>query len=138
MESKDLILSNKMADIYYFPANKMIIAIYHGLVDYTLFKDIISVVNTTAIEQGISGGLSDVTQLRGSYQRFLEYMEDTGFPLLIENGFRVQAQIISDDLIMINLSEKVEKIMISLGVNFKSFRERSEGKEWLKKELANK
>ncbi len=124
-----------MADIYYCPANKMMVAIYHGIVEYSLFQDIISIVNTTAIEQGISGGLSDVTQLRGSYQRFLGYMEETEFPLLIEKGYRAQAQIISDDLIMINLSDKVEDIMTSLGVNFKSFKERSKGKEWLVKAL---
>ncbi len=136
MDNTSLIFSNKVADIYYYPNNKMLIAIYHGLVEYNLLQEIIELINATAVDKGIAGALADVTKLRGSYQRLLGYMEDTGAPLLIENGYIAQAQIISDDLIMKNLSAKVEKIMTSLSVNFKVFTDRKEGEEWLNKVLA--
>jgi len=136
MDNEYLIFSNKMADIYFEPKIKMMTIIYRGLVDYELFEDIIRIVNTTAIATGIIGVVADVTELRGSYHKVLGYMENTGFPLLVENGLRVQAQIISDDIIMQNLSEKVGEIMKSLGINFTTFTNRKDGEKWLLKELA--
>ncbi|MCF6351673.1 MAG: hypothetical protein L3J06_01545 [Cyclobacteriaceae bacterium] len=138
MINEPLIFSNKMADIYLNASNKKMIVIYHGLVDYDLFLEIIKSINQVATETGICGALVDISELRGSFHRLLDYMEETGFPLLVEQGLKFQAQIISDDLMMQNLSKKIEKLLTSLGVNLKTFTNRAEGEEWLNGQLANK
>ncbi len=131
-----LIFSNKMADIYYEPELKMMITIYHGIVEYDLLEEIIDLINNTAISNGINGSVADVSELRGSYHKMLGYMKEIGLPLLVENGYRVHAQIISDDLIMRNLSEKVGEIMKSLGISFVTFTNRKEGEDWLRSVLS--
>ena len=97
MNNNHLLFSNKMTDIYYEPALKMMVTIYHGIVKYDLLEEIIDLINNTAISNGINGSLADVSELRGSYHKMLGYMKETGLPLLIENGYRVHAQIISDE-----------------------------------------
>ncbi len=135
MLSNSLIFSNKMADIYYSTTSRKMTVIYHGLVDYDLLQEIIEAINQVATETGICGALTDICKLRGSFHRLLGYMEESGFPLLIKHGLKFQAQIISDDIIMQNLSKKVEGILISLGVNFTTFYNREEAEEWLDKAL---
>ncbi len=138
MIKEPLIFSNKMADLYFNASTKKMVVIYHGLVDYDLLLEIIDSVNQIATETGIYGTLVDISELRGSFHRLLGYMEETGFPLLVEQGLKFQAQIISDDLMMQNLSKKIEKLLTSLGVNLKTFTNRAEGEEWLNYQLARK
>lgn len=135
MLKDDFIFSNKMEDIYYLPESKVLKVFYKGLVSYKSFEGVIKTINDLSEDKGIYGTLVDVSNLRGSFHRLLGYMEETGFPLLTDNGLFVQAHIISDDLLMENLSVKVGEIMKSLGVKFKIFYDRDEGYTWLKKEL---
>lgn len=135
MKSEYLIFSNKMGDIYYFPERKILSTVYNGLVEYDLFAEIIKVVNETAKNEGIHGALADVSKLRGSFHRLLQYMEDIGFPHLVDYGLRVQAQVISDDLMMKNLISKVNEILTSLGVKHKTFEDQEEGYKWFSRQL---
>lgn len=135
MDPNFIIFSNKMGDIYYFSEEKILATVYNGLVEYDLFAEIIKVVNDTAMNNGIHGALADVSKLRGSFHRLLQYMEEIGFPHLVDFGLSVQAQIISDDLMMINLVSKVNEILASLGVNYKTFEDRDEGYNWLLSQL---
>lgn len=135
MDPNFIIFSNKMGDIYYFSEKKILATVYNGLVEYDLFAEIIKVVNDTAMNNGIHGALADVSKLRGSFHRLLLYMEEIGFPHLVDYGLSVQAQIISDDLMMINLVSKVNEILASLGVNYKTFEDRDEGYNWLLSQL---
>ncbi len=135
MPSNSLIFSNKVADIYHNPDDKKMTIIYHGLVNYGLLIEVIESINKVVEENGISGALVDLCKLHGSFHRLLGYMEETGFPLLIKHGLKFQAQIISDDIIMQNLSKKVEAMLVSLGVNANTFYNREEAEEWLDKAL---
>jgi len=135
MNSEFLIFTNKMADIYFHPEPKILSVVYNGLVEYDLFEEVIEAVNNTAKTNGVHGTLADVSRLRGSFHRLLQYMEEIGFPLLVDHGLRIQAQIISDDIIMKNLISKVNKMLASLGVETRNFEDRKEGFEWLKKAL---
>ena len=131
MDSDLLVFTNKMADIYFHPEKKILSVVYNGLVEYDLFEEVIEEVNNLAAKKGVHGTLADVSMLRGSFYRLLEYMEEIGFPLLIDHGLKLQAQIISDDLIMKNLIAKVNEMLASLGVKTKNFENRNEGFEWL-------
>lgn len=131
MGSEFLIFSNKMADIYFHPEKKILSVVYNGLVEYDLFEEVIEEVNNLATKNGVHGTLADVSMLRGSFYRLLEYMEEIGFPLLIDQGLKIQAQIISDDIMMKNLISKVNEMLASLGVKTKNFENRKEGFEWL-------
>ncbi len=125
------IFSNKMAEIYFDESNKVAMINYRGIVNYDCFDEVIEEVNRISMEFGIIGVVVDMSKFCGSFHRILEYAKDTGYPLLIKNGLKAQAQIICDDLILKNLSYKAQKIIRELGVKYEIFHNRTEGEEWL-------
>ncbi len=131
MEKGPKIFSNKMAEIYFDESNKVAMVNYRGLVNYDSFDEVICEVNRISIEFGITGLVVDMRKLCGSFHRIIEYARDTGYPLLIKNGLKAQAQIICDDLILTNLSNKAQVIIRELGVEYEIFLDRTEGEEWL-------
>ncbi len=135
---KILICSNKIAEVKYNTKNKIIFANYHGIIEYDLAEEVIKSINQVAVNNGINGAIADISKLRGSFYRLMEYMANEGFPLLIKHGLRVYAQVISEDIIIHNLSNKVNNIGKELGIESKIFNDNNKAEEWVKWVLKKK
>ncbi len=135
---KTLIYSNKIAEIRYDTKSKIIYADYHGIVEYNLAENAIKSINQVAINNGIVGVIADVSNLRGSFYRIMDYMKNDGFPLLIKYGLRVHAQVISEDIIIHNLSNRVKDFSKELGIESKIFTDANKAEKWVKSVLKEK
>ncbi len=82
-------------------------------------EETIGTINQVAINNGI---ITDTSKLRGSFHQLMGYIKHEGFPLLIKHGLRAYAQIISEYIIIHNLSNKVRTAGEELGIESKVFR----------------
>lgn len=77
----------------------------------------------------------DISKVYGSFAKILEYVEHSYFPTLEKSGIRYQAYIISDDLMIQNLIDKVEKLSNQFNIEIKIFYDIESANTWLQKKL---
>jgi len=68
----------------------------------------------------------------GSYFKLFEFLEKEAYPKLKSRGLNTQAFIISNDLLVANITEKLMELFSRLNIKAQTFTDFDEAKTWLK------
>ena len=125
------VASNKLAYMIYNPQTEVLTGIYHGISDIELAMEVFGKVEEFSKKNRISGLVADLRKLSGSFMKVMTHLGTEGYPLLIQNGLKAEAIIVSDDLIIRNLSEKLKDMLIGLGLYCEIFSTPESADVWL-------
>ena len=104
---------------------------YKGVFNKSIALEHFHTVEKFAQTQPILGVITNLSKLGGSYNSILEYLEDEGFPKIKKLGLKAEAFIISDDIIIKHLTEKLVQIIKNSGIKVNICQSHQEAKEWL-------
>lgn len=97
-------------------------------------------VHFKAIENFLSlkkakASIVDISKVYGSFAKILEYVELAYFPTLERSGIRYQAYIISEDLMIQNLINRVKELSTQFNIEIQIFYDRELANSWLQEKL---
>lgn len=79
----------------------------------------------------IPGALVDLRNLRGSYIKLFDLLENEVYPKMKSRGLQTQAFIISDYLLFANVTDKLMEMFARLEITAHVFTDIEEAKIWL-------
>lgn len=79
----------------------------------------------------ILAALVDLRNLRGSYIKLFDLLENEVYPKMKSRGLQTQAFIISDDLLIANVTDKLMEMFARLEITAQIFTDIEEAKIWL-------
>ena len=128
-----LITDNKSCYSVYETENKWIYSTFKGIVNYKLIREHLQNGQRFSQNHEILGALVDIRNLRGSYYKLFDYLENEVYPNLKSSGLNTQAFIISDDLITANVTGKLMEMFARLNIKAEMFTEIDQGRAWLQR-----
>ena len=126
-----LITDNKSCYSVYEPENKWIYSTFKGIVNYKLIMEHLQNGQRFSRNHEILGALVDLRNLRGSYIKLFDLLENEVYPKLKSRGLQTQAFIISDDLLIANVTDKLMEMFARLEITAQIFTNLEEAKIWL-------
>jgi hypothetical protein len=93
-----LIYENKFGKAEYDETTRTVRTQYVGVAVPEAIKDYLSKVILYSEKQPIKHGITNLSQLKGTFTGALDFIENEFYPKMIENGLRSYAMIISDDV----------------------------------------
>jgi hypothetical protein len=132
-----IVTDNKLCYSVYEPENKILHSTYKGVLNREQF--LIHHKNGIQFGQGheIVGSLVDLRKLHGSYLKFFNFLEFEAYPGIQKAGFHCLAFVISDDIIIKNVTHKLMAVIERLALEAKIFTEATEARKWLLKCIKN-
>ena len=116
----------------FYEKEKLLVSVYTGLVDVDLIiehlKQIIEFYKANEVQRSVV----DISAVLGSFAKIMAFLESDYYPVAIKNGLKVQAYVASDDLIIKNLSTRLEMMASMFNVQSEVFKTRDEAEEWIK------
>ncbi|MEN8248768.1 MAG: hypothetical protein ABFS32_07530 [Bacteroidota bacterium] len=128
-----VITDNKLCHSIFDEEHKILRTKYHGLVNKELYIEHLDKLKT--LENPIIGSIADFRKLRGSYFKHFNFLEEDAFPAVKMKGFKYVAYLISDDLIIENVTHKLVEILRKLNIEAKIFTDPEEAESWLLRKL---
>lgn len=125
------IAENRLAKFEYDPDKKLVISTYKGIFKYDLAKEIY---NSIGQEVSIVGKIADVRKLNGSFVKLMQEFKEK-YPVLKKRGLKAEVFVVSDDLMVNNLINKLCKQLEAMGINTHTCNSLEEANEWLNKYL---
>ncbi|MEN8248769.1 MAG: hypothetical protein ABFS32_07535 [Bacteroidota bacterium] len=130
------VTDNKTCYSYYNPKTKTIHTTFKGIVDLSLMKEHIANVRRLSKEDKVLGTVVDFRQLRGSFVKLIEHLGKEVQPELQARGFNTKAFVITDDLIINNLTQKLTDTFRQQKANVRVFNDIDIANEWLLKTIS--
>ncbi len=134
-----IVTDNKLCKSIYDPKSKIIRSTYTGLANnktnQILFQEHLDNGIALAKAHEIRGVLIDIRKLRGSYVRYFDFLEKVGYPTLKKSGFSHEAMVVSDDLIIANVTNRLLEILTRLQVKARVFNDLEEAGKWLRQQV---
>jgi hypothetical protein len=130
-----VVTDNKLCYSVYQPEHKILFSSFNGVVtlpeNRKLFQEHLERGTEFSKNHEIIGVLVDFRKLHGSYMKYFNYLENKGYLALKDNGFSYEAFVISDDLIIKNITHKLVELLNRLGIKAKIFTDIKEAENWL-------
>lgn len=112
--------------------HKLIESIYRGRVDKDMsFNHLAKVVDFYQNNE-VNAAIIDLRELYGSFAKVMEYLSGSFYPIVVKSGLKAQAFILDDDLIIKNLTGKLEIITANFNIETRTFNNKKEAEEWVK------
>ena len=131
-----IITDNKSCYSVYLPEYKLLHSTFKGIVNHELIMEHLQNGQRFSENHKILGAIVDLRTLRGSYYKLFEVLESVAYPKLKARGLSTQAFIISDDLLIANVTEKLMEMFGRLNISAQIFTEFDEAKAWLKEKVS--
>ena len=132
-----IITDNKSCYSVYLPEYKWVHSTFKGIVNYELIMEHLQNGQRFSQNHKILGALVDLRSLRGSYYKLFEFLESVAYPKLKKSGLSTQAFIISDDLLIANVTEKLMDVFSRLNIKAEIFTDIDEARIWLQKNVSD-
>ena len=126
------IAQNKMGVTYFYAEHKMLVSVYKGLVDIELVIEHLKKLILFYKENDVVCSVVDISGVLGSFAKIMAFLESDYYPVAIKNGLKVQAYVASDDLIIKNLTIRLEMMASMFSIESGVFKTRVEAEEWVK------
>ncbi len=127
-----IVTDNKSCYSYYKPESRWLRSAFRGIVNFEMIKEHLKNGQKFSEDHEICGALVDIKTFRGSSYKLFEFLEHVAYPKLISRGLNTQASIISDDLLIAHVTEKLMAVFKRLNITAKVFTDIEEGRTWLK------
>ena len=128
---KVIVTDNKSCYSVYETENKLIHSTFKGFVNYGLIMEHLENGQRFSQQNEILGALVDLRTLRGSYFKLFEFMEKEAYPKLKSRGLNTQAFIISEDILIAHVTDKLMDMFSRLNIKAQIFTEIKEARTWL-------
>ncbi len=126
-----VVTDSKLCYSVYNTQSKILHSTYRGVLN----KDqLIAHLNNGVVfgkENEILGSLVDLRKLHGSYYKFFEFLEFEAYPGIQRSGLHYLAFILSDDIIVNNVTKKLMEVIKRLKLEARIFTNSEEGLKWL-------
>lgn len=129
---KDVVVTdNQTCYSVFSPDDKILVTSFRGIVNYSLMKDHISNVLRFAEDNEILGAIVDFRKLRGSFYKLFDTIEQEAYPKFIAHGFKVQALLVSDDILTGNLIDRLSLRLRKKGGVVQIFHQLEDARQWV-------
>ena len=128
---KVIVTDNKSCYSVYETENKLIHSTFKGFVNYGLIMEHLENGQRFSQQNEILGALVDLRTLRGSYFKLFEFLEKEAYPKLKSRGLNTQAFIISEDILIAHVTDKLMDMFSRLNIKAQIFTEIKEARTWL-------
>ena len=136
LKYKTVILTdNKLCYSVYKPEFKILHSTYKGVPNEKLFLQHLENILQFSESNQILGVLVDLRKLVGSYIKYFDYLENQKYPNLQHQGFSHEAFVISDDIIVANVTNKLIEVLARLNITAKIFSDLDKARDWLNKNV---
>ncbi len=115
---------------------RLLISIYTGLVDINLVIEHLKKIIEFYKKNEVKGSVVDISKVLGSFAKILAFLEKNYYPVAIKSGLKVMVFVASDDLIIRNLSTRLEMMASMFNIESKVFKTKDEAEEWVKNALS--
>ncbi len=126
-----------MAQSKFDTKNAILYTRYNGKFNFKLLQQHAAHVEAISQKHEIKAIITDLRSLLGSYNKAMDYFKHKGYPMVKQAGLKLQVFVISDDIIINYLTEKLMDTLKSNNINCKCFSDDKEAKNWVLKELKN-
>ena len=130
-----LITDNKSCYSVYDPEYKWLYSTFKGIVNYELIMEHLKNGQQFSQNHEILGALVDLRTLRGTYFKLFDILEKEVYPKMKSSGLNTQAFIISDDLLIANITNKLMEMFVRLEITAQIFTDIDEAKIWLHEQV---
>ncbi|MCF6351760.1 MAG: hypothetical protein L3J06_02010 [Cyclobacteriaceae bacterium] len=130
-----IISQNKLAITYFNKEDKVLVSVYKGRAVVKLALEHLQSIVGFYEKNEVHGSIVYVKGVYGSYSKILGYMKDFYCPVAIKSGLKCQGFVVSEDLIVNNLSLKIKEMATLFNLKSKVFSERREAEAWVKLRL---
>lgn len=124
------IAENKQAIFQFDPNRKILKSTYKGIFKYNLAKEIYGELGDIHFVAKIA----DVRKLNGSFMKLMSEFREK-YPILRQHGLKAEAFVVSDDLMINNLVDKLCIQLNEIGIDTFVCTTLEEAENWLEKYL---
>jgi len=124
-------VEDKLGLTEYIEEKHLIISTYKGRVDNQMSFDHLGAVINFYKKHSVTAAIIDLRELYGSFIKVMDYLGETFYPVALKSGLKAQAFIVTDDLIIKNLTKKLESITIKFNIEAHTFASIEEANIWI-------
>ena len=132
-----IIAKNDMGTTYFHKDESLLVSNYIGRVKLDLVVEHLS--NIIIFYQNNPGRVKksvvDISKVLGSFAKVLEFLEKKYYTAAVDNGLKCQAYVASEDLMIKNLSARLEMLASKFNIKSKVFCSLEEAKSWAKETI---
>lgn len=131
-----IVTDNKLCHSVYNQQTKILYSTYKGLVINELFSEHMQNTFKFIKTNKILGSVVDFRKLRGSYLKVFKFLEQEAYPGLKKAGAHYLAFVISDDIIIENVTVKLMEVIERVGgIKARIFTNDKIAEKWLMGEI---
>jgi hypothetical protein len=129
-----LIYENKFGKAEYDEPNKIVRTQYIGIANTEAIIDYLSKVITYSETHPIKHGVTNLSQLKGTFTGAMDFIEGQFYPKMIQNGLLTYAMVISNDVFTKFSADQLTK-KIEGKLDWQIFSDINEAEEWTCKQI---
>jgi hypothetical protein len=133
-----VITDNKFCYSVYYPESKVLHSKYTGRPTQNLVLEHYNGTMNLINENSVIGTLIDLRQMYGSYFKYVELLAGDAYPKMKRKGLKYLAFIISDDILVKNVTDKLVDAIERLGLVVEVFTDFDEAEDWLLSEAGGR
>lgn len=126
-----LVAKDTIGESVFDETQKRLVSTYHGRANKQVALQHLQKVSLFYEQNKVHTTLIDLRNLYGSFLKYMDYLESSFYPMAQKSGLRAQALVITDDLIIKNMSKKLEAISSAYSIQVRTFATSEEAIEWL-------
>jgi len=129
-----IIAQNKLATTTFIKKESILISEYKGRVNIDLALSHLQEVKEFHLKHNVKAAIVDIKNLYGSFAKVYGYIDDS-FPEIIASGLKYSAYVLSEDLIIANLGEKLKETAAAYKLESEVFSFQEAAIQWAKESL---
>ncbi len=133
-----IISQNQLGTTVYYQKEKILVSVYKGRITIELALDHLANIVEFYKNNEVLGSVVDIKEMYGSFAKIFEYMKGTYYPQAVKSGLKCQGFVVSEDLIINNLSSKLKGMATSFKLNSDVFSDRRRAETWVKSKMQAK
>lgn len=126
-----IIVQNKLATTTFYEEEKKLVSVYKGRVIIDLALEHLANVVDFYRTNSVNGSVADLHKLLGSYAKVMDYLVESYYPAAVKSGLKIQAYVVSEDLINENLGLRLDGLAAKFGIKSSVFTNRKEAEDWV-------
>jgi len=125
------IYENKYGKAEYDPATKTVHTQYVGVAITESIIDFLSMIILYSEKHRIEHGITNLTQMKGTFTAAMDFLENEFYPKLIQNGLLTYAMVVSGDIFTKFAADQLTK-KIGGTLDWQVFESLQEAEKWTK------
>ncbi len=124
---------NAMGTTHFYEKDKLLISVYKGRVKVELVIEHLEKL-IAFYEQhpgAVVRSVVDISKVLGSFAKVLAFLESNYYPVAIQSGLASQVYVASDDLIIKNLSARLQMMASIFNLKTNVFKSRNQAVNWV-------